>query len=84
MSNPHKITVDISSRFPVFIDADADAFGKVFAGMASDEQVHVFRAMVEAMKPHPTQWDHISIELEKPENQDVLDTLRFVLFPVQL
>lgn len=83
MTNPHKITVDISSKFPVFIDADADAFGKVFAAMADDEQVHVFRAMVEAMKAHPMQWDHISIALEQPVNHDVRDTLRAVLFPVQ-
>lgn len=77
----HKITVDISSRFPVFIAADADAFGKVFAAMADDDQVHVFRAMVEAMKPHSAQWDHISIALEQPENHDVRDILRDVLFP---
>lgn len=76
------VTVDISSRSPVFIKADADAFGSVFAAMADDDQIHVFRAMVEAMKPHSAQWDHISIALEKPENRDVRDTLRNVLFPV--
>ncbi|RUV07974.1 hypothetical protein EOA79_02480 [Mesorhizobium sp. M1A.F.Ca.IN.020.03.2.1] len=77
----HKITVDISSRFPFFIDADAASFGEVFAAMNDEEQVHVFRAMVEAMKPHSAQWDHISIALEKPENHDVRDILREVLFP---
>ncbi|WP_189464943.1 hypothetical protein [Mesorhizobium sp. M2D.F.Ca.ET.223.01.1.1] len=65
----------------MFIDADAEAFGKVFANMDDEDQVQVFRAMVEAMKAHPTQWDHISIALEKPENSDVRDVLRNVLFP---
>lgn len=78
---PHRIAVDISSRFPVFINADADAFGEVFAAMADDDQVHVFRAMVEAMKAHSAQWDHISIALESLENRDVRDILREVLFP---
>ncbi|TIW26553.1 MAG: hypothetical protein E5V63_13340 [Mesorhizobium sp.] len=81
MTNPQKITVNISSRFPLFIDADASSFGEVFACMSDEEQVYVFRAMVEAMKAHPTQWDHISIALEKPENSDVRDVFRNVLFP---
>lgn len=75
------IQVQIASRFPVFIEADCDSFGAVFAGMDSEEQVHVFRAMVRHMKPHPTQWDHISIELERDENAEVRDVLREVLFP---
>lgn len=77
----HKVQVQISSRFPVFIEADCDSFGAVFADMNSEEQVHVLRAMVEHMKPHPTQWDHISIELERQENREVRDCLREVLFP---
>ncbi|MEI9428682.1 hypothetical protein [Mesorhizobium sp. Cs1299R1N3] len=81
MTSQHKITVGISGRFPVFIEADAAAFGQVFADMADEEQVHVFRAMIEAMKAHQMQWDHISIALEQPENRDVRDTLRNVLFP---
>ena len=76
-----KIKVDIASSRPLFIEADANAFGQVFAAMACDDKVKVFRAMCEAMKPHPIQWDYISIELEKPENSDVLDTLREVLLP---
>lgn len=79
----HKIKVDISGKFPVFIRADAEAFGSVFADMADEEQIHVFRAIFEAMKAWPTQWDHISIALEKPENHDVRDTLREVLFPTE-
>lgn len=75
------ITVGISGRFPVFIDADASSFGEVFAAMSDEEQVHVFRAMVNAMKAHPMQWDHISIALEQPENHDVRDALRAALFP---
>lgn len=47
-----RIPVSIDSSRPIFIEADADQFGQVFARMADDEQVHVLRAMVEAMKPH--------------------------------
>jgi len=75
------ITVDISDRYPVLIDMDASAFGKIFAGMADDDQVAVLREMVEAMRPHQRQWDFISIELEKPENRELRDVLRNVLFP---
>ncbi|RWQ35821.1 MAG: hypothetical protein EOS20_17255 [Mesorhizobium sp.] len=76
-----KIRVDVSSSRPLFIEADPDAFGAVFAGMADDDQVAVLRAMVEAMRPHRMQWDHISIALESPENRDIRDQLRQVLFP---
>jgi len=71
-----KVSVKIDSSRPVFIEADADSFGEVFAKMDSEEQVHVLRAMVTHMKPHPTQWDYIAIELEKPENSDVRNILR--------
>lgn len=76
-----RIPVTIESSRPIFIEADADQFGQVFASMADNEQVHVLRAMVEAMKPHRLQWDYISIALEKDENHDVRDQLREVLFP---
>ncbi len=75
------IEVRIDSRFPVFIKADADSFGSIFAHMDSEEQVAVLTAMVQHMKSHPTQWDYISIQLEKPENVEVWRTLRSVLFP---
>lgn len=75
-----KIEIQISSSRPIFIEADADAFGQVFAGMSSDEQVAVFRSMVEHMKPHRLQWDYIAIELEQDENRDVREELRAVLF----
>jgi len=71
-----KIEVKIYANAPVFVEADADNFGKLFAHMDDVEQVHVLRAMVEHMKPHQIQWDYISIALEKPENRDVLDLLR--------
>jgi len=76
-----KIPINISSRFPLHIEADADMFGQLFAGMGDDEQVAVFRAMVEHMRPHRMQWDYISIEFEKPENAEVLDEFRSALFP---
>lgn len=76
------IKVDIYANAPLFITADADHFGKLFASMAADDQVHVLRAMVEHMKPHQIQWDYVSIELEKPENRDVLDVFRR-LIPVE-
>lgn len=75
-----KISVSIVGR-PIFIEADPEAFGEVFAAMGDDEQVAVLRAMVSHMMPHRMQWDHISIALEAPENRDVRDQLREVLFP---
>jgi hypothetical protein len=66
------IKVDVDSKFPLFIRADPDAFGQVFAAMSDGDQVQVMRSIMMAMKKHPTQWDFISIELEKPENADVL------------
>jgi len=82
MAKPnHSITVNISSRFPVFIEADCDSFGAIFASMDDEEQIHVLRSMVEHMQPHAMQWDYISIALEKPENKALRDTLREVLFP---
>lgn len=71
-----KITVRVNSSCPILIEADADSFGAVFANMTDAEQVEVLRAMVEHMKPHPTQWDHIAIELERPENREIVDVLR--------
>ena len=75
------IEVKITGSFPIFVHADADAFGAMFANMASDEQVSVLSAISKHMEPHRTQWDYISIELEEPENRDLRNTLRDVLFP---
>jgi len=75
------IEIRIDSRAPVFIRADADAFGAVFASMCDNEQVAVLRSIAIHMEPHKTQWDFISIELEKPENLDLRRTLREALFP---
>lgn len=74
-----KIEVSIYSMTPVHIDADPDSFGKVFAQMSDKDQVEVLRAMVKHMKPHQIQWDYIGIELEKPENGDVLRALRQII-----
>lgn len=78
-----KIEIQISASRPIFIEADADAFGQVFAGMSSDEQVAVFRAIVEHMKPHRLQWDYIAIELEQDHNRAVREELRSVLFSAE-
>lgn len=83
MATPKTITVDISDRYPVLIDMDASAFGKIFAGLPDDDQVAILREIVEAMRPHRRQWDFISIELEKPENRELRDELRNVLFPAE-
>ncbi len=69
------IEVRIDSSRPIFIKAEADDFGEIFAAMNSDEQVAVFRAMVEHMKPHRLQWDYIAIELRKTENREVAEVL---------
>lgn len=78
MTEP-KITVRIDSSRPVFIEADADSFGQIFASMSDEEQVNVFRAMVEHMKPHPIQWDYIAIAMEKDENRDVRERLSVII-----
>ncbi|MCA0344085.1 MAG: hypothetical protein LCH99_30740 [Proteobacteria bacterium] len=75
-----KITVRIDSSRPIFVEADAEAFGQIFAGLNDDEQVNVLRSMVEHMRPHRMQWDYIAIALEKDENRDVRDDLS-VIFP---
>jgi hypothetical protein len=76
-----KMKLDISSRWPIHIEVDASAFGEIFAGMGADDQVQVFRSMVEHMRPHRMQWDYIAIELDKPENREVreelMETLRW-------
>jgi len=69
------IEVRIDSSRPLFIKAKADDFGEIFAAMHSDEQVAVFRAMVEHMEPHRLQWDYIAIELQKTENQEIAKAL---------
>jgi hypothetical protein len=75
------LKVDISSSRPLFIEADADSFGETLARMSDEDQMAVLRAIVEHMKPHRIQWDYISIKLEQPENHDIRDQLRQVLFP---
>lgn len=77
-----KITVSIDSRYPIFIEANADSFGQIFAGLNDEEQVNVLRSMVEHMKPHRIQWDYIAIALEKDENRDVRYDLS-AIFPSQ-
>ena len=73
--------IEISSKYPISIEVDADAFGEIFANLASDDQVQVFRSMVEHMRPHRMQWDYIAMELDKPENREVreelMETLRW-------
>ena len=75
-----RVTVRIESSRPLFIEADADNFGKVFARMSDADQVAVLSAIVEHMKPHPIQWDYISMALDKDENRDVRTRLAS-LFP---
>jgi len=68
--------VDVSSSSPILrMEVDTDDFGKLFAGMASYEQVAVLRSMVCHMSAHPLQWDYIAIELESPENEDLRRSL---------
>ena len=79
-----KLPVEITSNYPMCIEIDADMIGAIFADMAADDQVATLAAMVEHMKPHQTQWDYISIELELPEHSELRRTLRDVLFPAVL
>lgn len=70
------VAVRIDASRPIFIEADADSFGAVFANMDNGDQVEVLRAMVNHMKSFPTQWDHIAIELERPENAEIVRVLK--------
>lgn len=71
--------VDVSTNSPILrMEVDTDDFGKMFASMASDEQVEVLRAMIDHMKPHQTQWDYIGIDLELEENIDLKRELKYV------
>lgn len=72
----NNVSVRVDSTFPLFIEADADSFGAVFAAMDNGDQVEVLRAMVQHMKPHQAQWDHIAIELELPQNREIVDVLK--------
>jgi hypothetical protein len=67
--------IDIMTRSPCTIEVDADEFGYIFAHMACDEQTQVFRSMIQHMAPHKLQWDYISIEIDKTENNDVREFL---------
>ena len=71
--------VDISSSDPVLrMEVNTNDFGQLFARMAADEQVAVLRAMVEHMKPHAIQWDHIAMELERDENRCLRNQLHSI------
>jgi len=71
--------VDVSTNSPILrMEVDTDDFGKMFANMASDEQVEVLRAMIDHMKPHQIQWDYIGIDLELEENIDLKRELKYV------
>lgn len=71
-----QISVRVDATRPIFIEADADSFGEVFAKMDNGDQVEVLRAMVKHMKPHQAQWDHIAIELELEANREIVEVLR--------
>jgi len=77
----NKLAENVQSNFPLFIEVDPSGFGEIFASFNDAEQVAVFRAMLDHMKPHAIQWDYISMELQKPENADILRQLKEVLFP---
>ncbi len=75
------IPVQIDTRSPLFIEANAEDFGRIFAAMNSEEQVAVLSAIVTHMRPHPMQWDYIAIELEKPENLPIRNALASAIAP---
>lgn len=70
------VTVRVDSRYPLFIEADADSFGQVFASMDNGDQVEVLRAIVKHMKPYPMQWDQIGMDLERPGNREIVEALK--------
>lgn len=71
--------VDVSTNSPILrMEVDTDDFGKMFANMATDEQIEVLRSMVNNMKPHQIQWDYIGIDLELEGNSDLRYKLKSV------
>ena len=76
--------VQIESRSPIRMEVDADELGSMFSDMASDAQVSVLRAVVSSMSKHQTQWDYIAIELELPENAELLRQLRSIISGMEL
>lgn len=71
----HQIPIEIETTGVVFINVDADDFGRLFARMTDDDQVAVLAAMERHMRPHRMQWDFIAIELDKPENKATREAL---------
>ena len=67
--------VNIESRSPIHMQVNSADFGDLFSHMACDDQVSVLRAIVSSMSAHPLQWDYIAIELELPENSDLMAAL---------
>lgn len=71
-----RLPVEIVCNGLFFVDCDTNNFGRIFAASSDKDQVAILRAMVEHMKSHRIQWDYIWIELNKPENADVLQQLQ--------
>lgn len=71
-----RLPVSFVSSYPFFVECEPDNFGRIFANTHDENQVAILRAIVEHMKPHRAQWDFIWVELNKPENKDVLEQLQ--------
>lgn len=68
MSKVDTIMVEVHTKYPMRVEASADAFGEMFANMDSGDQVAIMASIAKHMRAHPLQWDYIAIELEKAEN----------------
>ena len=68
MSKVDTIMVEVKTRYPMRVEASADAFGEMFAHMHSGDQVAVMASIAQHMSKHPIQWYYIAFELEKAEN----------------
>jgi len=72
------LKVSVYTSAPLFVEASADEVGKIFASADAGEQVAILEAMVRNMLPHQIQWDYVIMELERPENKETLEALRYV------
>ena len=72
------VSVRVDSSRPLFIEADSESFGRIFAHANSEEQVAILTAMMNGMKPHVLQNDYIAIELNKPEHSEVREWLVYL------
>jgi hypothetical protein len=76
-----RIPVRIDSSRPIFIEADVESFGEVFAMANSQEQARILKAMFDSVRPLGCQLDYIWMELAGDEYRDTREALASLIAP---